>query len=166
MAATYEPISTQTLGAAAGTITFSSIPATYTDLRFVLTGTCGTSGNIPKMTFNGITTTTYSRTDVWGVGSGAGGSTTGGTQTGILLGVGSQWWSTTPSVNQLDVFSYAGSTNKTVLYSLNSDNNGSGQVDYGVGLWRSTAAITSVTFTMPTNFQIGTTATLYGIKAA
>ena len=36
MPATYEPIATTTLGSAATNITFSSIPATYTDLRLVL----------------------------------------------------------------------------------------------------------------------------------
>jgi hypothetical protein len=33
MAKTYEPIATTTLGSAAASITFSSIPATYTDLN-------------------------------------------------------------------------------------------------------------------------------------
>jgi hypothetical protein len=36
MATTYEPIATTTLGTAAAFITFSSIPATYTDLRLVV----------------------------------------------------------------------------------------------------------------------------------
>jgi hypothetical protein len=36
MPATYEPIATTTLGTAAAFITFSSIPATYTDLRLVI----------------------------------------------------------------------------------------------------------------------------------
>ena len=41
--ATYEPIATQTLASAAASITFSSIAATYTDLRLVLT--CTTKGS-------------------------------------------------------------------------------------------------------------------------
>jgi hypothetical protein len=36
MATTYEKIATTTLGTAAATFTFSSIPATYTDLRLVV----------------------------------------------------------------------------------------------------------------------------------
>ena len=74
---------------------------------------------------------------------------------------------TTPHFLLVDVFSYAGSTNKTCLMEISHDRNGSGYVERAVGLWRSTAAITSVTITLNTgNMAIGTTATLYGIKNA
>ena len=66
----------------------------------------------------------------------------------------------------LDIFSYTGSTNKTVLVTNSVDQNGSGQVGRVVGLWRNTAAITTITLSDSSNFAIGTTATLYGIKAA
>ena len=68
MPTTYEPIATQTLGSAAATITFSSIPATYTDLRLVLVGTSTISAN-PKINFNSDTATNYSQTILSGNGS-------------------------------------------------------------------------------------------------
>jgi len=49
-----------------------------------------------------------------------------------------------------------------------ADQNGSGVVANIVGLWRNTAAITSINLSTLSayNFNIGTTATLYGIKNA
>jgi hypothetical protein len=72
---------------------------------------------------------------------------------------------TTPNVLiTADIFSYAGSTFKTCLNSYSSDNNGSGYAGRLVGLWRSTAAITQVSLLVTgSNFNAGTTATLYGI---
>jgi hypothetical protein len=70
---------------------------------------------------------------------------------------------------EADIFSYAGSTNKTVLNKVATDKNGSGGVEYNVGLWRSTSAITSISLTLEASaqdFPVGTTATLYGILKA
>jgi hypothetical protein len=68
----------------------------------------------------------------------------------------------------LDLFSYAGSTFKTGFLSGANDNNGSGDVDQAVGLYRSTSAISSITLSNQASllFDVGTTATLYGIKNA
>jgi len=66
-----------------------------------------------------------------------------------------------------DIFSYAGSTFKTGLMETSADLNGSGQVIRSVGLWQNTAAITSIKLEVQThNWNIGTIATLYGIKNA
>jgi hypothetical protein len=153
-------IASQTLGSAAATITFSSIPATYTDLRLVLNGSLSASTSL-RMQFNGITVN-YSSTHIDGNGSSAiSGRVTGATR--ITLNIAS-----IPSALKFlvtsDIFSYAGSTSKTCLNTLNFDANGSGNVSYQVGLQQSTAAITSILlFPSSGNFEIGTTATLYGI---
>ena len=163
MATTYEPIATTTLGSAASSITFSSIPSTYTDLRLIVTGTPAAASR-GSLVFNGDTATNYSRTTLNGDGTTAT-SSRATSAAYILLGLTDsaaiQFW-------QSDIFSYAGSTNKTVLGIVSSDNNGSGFTTSQVGLWRSTSAITSVTFKTydGANFNAGTTATLYGIKAA
>jgi hypothetical protein len=166
MAATYEPIATQTLGSAAPSITFSSIAASWTDLRVVFIGTESTAGfNHAKIQFNSDTASNYSMTYLQGFGSSAA-SAKNTSITSIRLdeyGLSNTY----PSLMTADIFSYAGSTYKTVLISTAEDYNGSGGVEAKVALWRSTSAITSIyIFNSASNFAVGTTATLYGIKAA
>lgn len=159
MPTTYEPIATTTLGTAGSTITFSSIPATYTDLTLVLF--CLTAGYDTHIRFNGDTGTNYSATILRGNGSAASSSrTTSAAQIYLNFNASS------PALFIVDVFSYAGSTNKTLLINSNEDANGSGTVERRVGLWRNTTAINSITLTHGGNFSIGTTATIYGIKNA
>jgi hypothetical protein len=56
---TYVAIAEQTLGTAAASVTFSSIPGTYTDLVLVLS-VQDASGNTFALQFNGDTSTNYS----------------------------------------------------------------------------------------------------------
>lgn len=155
-------IATQTLSSTASTITFSSIPGTYTDLRLVILGISGTSTNI-ALRFNSDTGSNYSRTRIIGDGSAAT-STIAINDTEIDLNR-ENLSTTLPSLYTVDIFSYAGSFNKTLLASVNEDRNGSGSVVRTTGLWRNTSAITSILVTTLSGdtFGIGTTATLYGI---
>ena len=165
--ATYEPIATTTLGADTSNITFSSISSSYTDLKLVVTAFQNSGGSVwLALQFNGDTATNYSFTRVYGNGTSAASSTTG---TLAQMRTGFVYPSTTiPALCIANIFSYAGSTNKTVLSQVPNDANGAGQVNYSVGLWRSTSAITSIKilFEGGTNLLAGSTATLYGIKAA
>ena len=159
--ATMVPIATQTLGSAAASITFSSIPGTYTDLRLVLNvaGYNQTPSSNPVMQFNSDNATNYSYTNLAGSGS-AGGTTSYVPIAAFSVGTAAQAYS-----YFIDIFSYAGSTNKTVLSQAAYDSNGAGYVELIVGLWRSTSAITSITVKMlsSTTFSTGTIATLFGI---
>ena len=167
MATTYEPIATTTLGTANATITFSSIPSTYTDLRIIFnakltaTGSTTTSSNVR---FNSDTGANYSYTYVCGNGS-TGSSGAINTTSAYLIetpNVASIWGLTT-----IDIFSYAGSTNKTALATCSADQNGSGILTRNVALWRSTSAINSVSLIASSStWAVGTTATLYGILKA
>ena len=159
MPATYEPIATTTLGSAASSITFSSIPSTYTDLRLVFQQL--SSGVQSVLWFNGDTSNNYSYTVLYGSGSSAG-SFRGSLTIPLHLSSGANTFYT------VDFFSYAGSTYKTVLTTTNEDSNGSGYVGNSVGLWRSTSAINQIQISTngSGNWNAGTTATLYGIKAA
>ena len=167
MPSTYEPIATSTLGSAAASITFSSIPATYTDLRFTLvvnTTTTGSEGI--RLQYNNDTSTNYSDTYLSGNGSSAVSGRDTSASYIILHYDGTS--TTIPTFYFGDVFSYAGSTFKTALTGSSEDKNGSGNVTRNVGLWRSTSAITTLKLGNAGggNFNAGTIATLYGIKNA
>ena len=165
MPSTYEPIATTTLGSAAASITFSSIPATYTDLRLVLSGTVTVGGYGFYARFNSDSGTNYSRSNLFGDGSSAG-TNAAVTNTSTPYQSQSGMSSTVPTLYEFDIFSYAGSTYKTMLSKASEDKNGSGTVALFVTLWRSTSAINSVSFINGNTFAAGTTATLYGIKNA
>ena len=163
--ATYEPIATQTLASAAASITFSSIAASWTDLRLVLWSTTVTAAAGVFCRFNSDTATNYSQTNLYGTGA-AVGSAKGTNVAYIDFDAATGGNSTTlPTLYTFDIFSYAGSTYKTGLLTNNGDRNGSGYPALEVALWRSTSAITTILL-YPTsgNFASGTTATLYGIK--
>jgi hypothetical protein len=169
MPATYDKIATTTLGSANATITFSSIAATYTDLRLVFnnTGASATGVGTPTMRFNSDTASNYSITRIAGQGTVAA-ATSDASQTVMNLASYTAPQTTVPLLITVDLFSYAGSTNKTCLITYNNDYNGGGSVEYAVGLYRSTSAITSISITSAgaSTWSTGTIATLYGILKA
>lgn len=166
MALTYEPIATTTLGSSSASITFSSIPSTYTDLRIIFVGT-GSSTSSKRLRFNSDSGANYSSMNLTGDGTSA---TSGGYTSDTSI----RWASlltdstTIPILGTIDIFSYTGSTYKTVLFNTSSDQNGSGYTLTGVGIWMSTSAITSITllYNDASTYNTGTIATLYGIKSA
>lgn len=167
--ATYEPIATTTLTGSQANITFASL-GSYTDLRLIVVArtTFATNNDTFIIRFNSDTGNNYSTT--WLNGSGAAASSARNSTIGYINGPyvpGTTVTANTFSYGQVDIFSYSGNTNKTCLVTGSQDLNGSGNVYRAVGLWRSTAAITSVIiYGENGSFATGTTATLYGIKSA
>lgn len=167
-AKTYVPIATQTLGSAAASITFSSIPSTYTDLRLIVVASSSVSTNL-YLQVNNDTGTNYSFINMYGK-NGATGSNSGQNQN-QFNGTPFNGLSTTiPEMFMVDVFSYA-NTNvfKTCLISSVEDNNSAtvSTIEQSVQMWRNTAAINTIKlYTSTGTLNSGTTATLYGIKAA
>jgi hypothetical protein len=165
MATTYDKIASTTLGSAASTITFSSIASSWTDIKLILTGTSSTGGAV-ILRFNSDTGSNYSNTQLYGVFSavysGAQTSQTSGNLTVFGLDT------TTPNFIEADIFSYAGSTYKTVLNTFSNDLiSGTKGIAKVINLWRSTSAITRIDLILNGgNFSTGTIATIYGIKAA
>ena len=167
MATTYEKIATTTLSSSSSLITFSSIPATYTDLRVIVNYlSVGTTNLALRINSNANVGGIYSDTYLRGIGTAA----QSGRDTSVTLFdfLGYYGASTTvPAFDTIDIFSYAGSTYKTLLWTEANDLNGTGQVYSAVGLWQSTAAITDLYLRAAnSNFAAGTTATLYGILKA
>ena len=173
----FESIATVTVGAGgASTITFSSIPQTYTHLQLrclTRSGTGSTSWQslVFNSTFNSGTTG-YANHFIKGNGSSA-------TSTAELLGnrinfgetMGGTGLSDTFGVAIIDILDYANTNkNKTLRFLQGWDANGSGAVFFESGLWQSTNAITAI-YVGPENFGGASYAqyshfALYGIKSA
>jgi len=160
----YEVISTQTLGSAAATVTFSSIPQTYTDLVLIVNHSVTTGNPSIHGRFNSDTGSNYSRTRLLGNGSAAS-SARGTSQTflGLSTGVGSS--TTVEGIMICNILNYANAT--TYKTCLTRNNAASLGTEASVTLWRSTASVTSVeVFVDASTFVAGSTFTLYGVKAA
>jgi hypothetical protein len=153
---TYVALDKKTIGTAASTVTFTSIPSTYTDLIVIFSG-IGTTTDFFSIRLNGDTGSNYSLTDLYGNGSNAY-STRQTNQTKI---------SRNECVGQsnaiININNYANTTTyKTTLARSNAAGDGAFAV---VGLWRSTAAINSISLIHDgSSFATGSTFSLYGIK--
>ena len=165
MTATYEKIATTTLGSNAANITFSSISSAYTDLVIILNGAFTTAETI-GVQFNSDTGSNYSSTILAGDGSSAS-SGRNTNQTGLTVGTNGYWTTSIIANSILNIQNYSNTT--TYKTMLSRSNNASVGLDAIVGLWRNTAAINAIKlygFYSGHSFITGTTATLYGIKAA
>ncbi len=162
---TYTPIASTTLGTATNSVTFSSIPSTYTDLVFIASIQPSGAAFMGYGQFNGDTGSNYSETLLYGTGSTAG-SARESNRPNLYFGNWTTGNSTTaPTSYIINIMNYSNTTtNKTVL-SRSAD--AGTETNAVVNLWRSTAAINSFRFYLnANNFVAGSTFTLYGIKAA
>jgi hypothetical protein len=158
---TYTPIATTTLVSAAASYTFSSIPSSYTDLVLVINANITSGSEDAAIQFNGDTGTNYSRTVVFADSINGALSVRSTSQSRISVA----GFSSTIGNAIIQVQNYSNTTtNKTALCRGNL----TGQGTYAIaGLWRNTAAITSITVgTTGSTWTAGSTFTLYGIAAA
>ena len=163
MTATYEKIATTTLGSAQATVTFTSITGTYTDLVLITNSATGSNDIDMYIQVNSDTASNYSWTRLLSTGSSA--LSSRGSNSSLGYRVGNMSGSNVGQNNVIVQFqNYSNTTTfKTVL---TRGNNSANLVEAFVGLWRSTSAITSMDIkTQSGNFSIGSTFTLYGIKA-
>lgn len=172
MANTYTLISSNVLASSAASVTFSAIPATYTDLvvRYSMRSTNANNGPSNQLVrFNGSSAANYSQTTLLGISS-TPLSTRETNETRFLTyAVGGGSTSNTFSNNEIYIPNYAGSTNKVASNFDVSENNSSTDFQWGVGvrayLRSVTAAITSITIDgNGDNIASGSSFYLYGIK--
>lgn len=176
----YDALATVTLSTSASSITFSGIPQGYKHLqirllnRFIASGDYGYGG----VRFNGDTGTTYDYHHLYGVGGG---------QALAYAAINQNWMraaSVIPGDAMLtnnfgvaiyDILDYSSSSKLKTVRSFNGfDNNGTGGtdtikgfIDFGSGLWRNTAPITSITLgDSGGTYDLAqySTAALYGVK--
>jgi hypothetical protein len=158
---TYTQIASTTLGSAAASVTFSSIAGTYTDLILIVAGKDVTSYAGAQLQFNGDTGNNYSQTILYGDGAAAQ-SIRGSNVAQMNIGLASN---TGMPNNIFQIMNYANST--TYKTALGRGNVTDQTLRIGVGLWRNTAAITSVTALVAGDqWATGATFSLYGITAA
>jgi hypothetical protein len=161
---TYEAIFTETLASAQASVTFSSIPGTYTDLVLIVShlGTLATAE--ARIQLNSDTGSNYSWTQLYGNGSSAA-SYRASSATSLPLLPNEASSTTVPSSMIVNLQNYSNTTtNKTVLYRGNVT---SLATSANVGLYRSTSAITAINvFTNVSTFAAGSTFSLYGIASA
>jgi len=144
----YTSIATQTVGSGgAASITFSSIPSTYTHLQLRIFAQTSRSGAITdgmNIQFNGDTGSNYSQH--WLQGNGSAVTSYGyASQTRGWLG-GSGGASGYFSANIVDILDYTNTNKyKTHRCLMGTDANGSGLIEIGSGVWLNTSAITSFT---------------------
>ena len=168
----YDSIATSTVGSGGvSTITFSSIPSTYThlQLRFITRNNrSGQSVDASNIKANGDGGANYANHRVQGDGAtptASGGSSLGAaifaqtpasTATAGLFGAG-----------VIDILDYANTNKYKTFRTLSGfDANGSGYVGLYSGLWQSTSAINSLTISSNdgSGFLEYTSFALYGIK--
>jgi hypothetical protein len=167
----FESIATTTLGTTAASITFSSIPATYTHLqiRMIARDTRAVTLEGFVVQFNSDTAGNYSDHSVYGDGSSAAAyANTSATFMSPYAIASANATANVFGVSVIDILDYANTNKyKTIRALTGVDNNGSGALGLASGNWRNTAAITSVTV----GAQVGTwvansSFALYGIRSA
>jgi hypothetical protein len=166
MANTYTLINSNTVGSGgAASVTFSSIPATYTDLLVVASARSSVDGDTIYLRFNS-NTSSYSARQLFGSGASASSNTPGETDIGIC---GYTTTTTASTFGNLSVYvpNYASSNNKSWSCDSVQEANVTSTVysNLVAGRWANTAAITAFTMGAKTgSFNQYSTFYLYGIK--
>ena len=177
MPSTYELIKGETIGSAAASYTFTAIPSTFTDLVVRLNTKFATTTNSATGYFkiNGTGGNLYSVTRINALNGSFSVTSDRASNANEIQGfpnIGS-------AVANADVFtpweiyipSYTASQNKPISGISFAEQNNTTGFDWtqpNAGLWRSTAAITSLTFYpgSGTDFVSGSSFYLYGVKSS
>jgi hypothetical protein len=169
MANTFELIASSTVGSGgASTITFSSIPSTYTDLALKLSVRSNSAGfREVWVNPNGSSANGTSRI-LQGSGSAASSYTATRYQ---VFGATNPTGSTSNTFSSIDFYipNYAGSANKSLSADGVGENNATeAYAELSASLWSITSAITSldIVLSASASFVEYSTAYLYGVKNA
>jgi hypothetical protein len=154
----YVALATVTLGSAASTVTFSSIPATYKDLILIVSSFTGSTNNVSVVRVNGDSGTNYSRVQMIGDGSITPSFAGGGENAFYGSYFGS---STAPSSNVYQFMDYSATDkHKTVLMRTDIDT----RTMASANRWANTNAINTISLAPNSgNFNSGSTFSLYGV---
>jgi hypothetical protein len=161
----FESIATVSGTGSSATVTFSSIPSTYSILQ-IRCNWFSTASNNPYMRFNGDTAGNYSWTHLYGEGAGATALQNNSTSAAFIYW-GLSGDSNTPNSAIIDINNYA-STSKTKVAKIfaGQDYVSAGEIAHWAGVWNnSSTAINSISLTTGVgNISATSTFALFGIK--
>jgi hypothetical protein len=170
MASTYTLISSQVLASSAASVTFSSIPATYTDLVLRMS-VRGSSNNLStRIRWNSDSSALYSLTDLIGQGSTVLNNTyANNTEIDTTRTNQANNTFTANTFTSIEVYlpSYTSTTSKPSSSISAAENNSAtiANIDVMAQLYRGTSAVSSAyVFASVGTFDIGSSFYLYGIK--
>lgn len=164
-ATSFESIATVNVGAGGPyTITFSSIPSTYKHLQVRAIAKFSSADNM-IIRMNSDTGNNYAYHYLFGSGSAA--SSSGGSSANSIIATYDPSATSTYAGIVLDILDYANTSKyKTTRMLTGIDTNGGGNVALYSGLWQSTSAISTLTFTTynANNMSQYSSFALYGVK--
>ena len=175
MAATYNLIASQVLGSNTSSVTFSSIPQTYSDLIIKQSGRSDYASVLdnPTLQYNSDTTSTSSYIQIRGANSTVQSyktqnNTYPNTDIGLLDAANNT--ASTFSSTEIYIPNYTlGSNTQSSVFSVSENNATTGYyISLQSALWRGTSAITTITFRTQygTNFVTNSSFYLYGLKSS
>jgi hypothetical protein len=168
----FESIATVTVGSGgASSISFTSIPSTYKHLQIRWLARSSDAASVVNLTtqLNGDTGSNYAWHRIFGNGTsvGAGGSAT---QTNAIIGqiTGASTSANIFGVGVLDILDYSNTNKYKTIRALTGQEDNSGTTNSNIqlwsGLWQSTNANSSITFSSGGGFAQYSSFALYGIK--
>ena len=172
MANTYVLISSTVLSSGQNTVTFSSIPSTYTDLVVRCSVRTSNASNLDRLaiTINSDSNTNYSDTEITGTGSAASsGRTSNGIYSDDIYINAANYTASTFSSVEIYIPNYTSTSSRPFSVFSTTENNGTTSYIRGSAqLYRGSSAISSLSFFPPssgsTNFITGSSFYLYGVK--
>ncbi len=164
----FESIATISGTGSSGTVTFTSIPSTYTHLQLRCFFDSNANNGGFYIQLNSDTGNNYSWHTLLGNIAEA---TVQGYASQPNISAGTFWWGVQagfPSVSIIDILDYKNTNKYKVMRALaGQDKNASihGSVGLASGLWQNTSAVNSITaFLSGNNFTTASSFALYGIK--
>jgi hypothetical protein len=156
---TYTPLATVTLGSAAASVTFSSIPATYRDLVIVFDASITSGATADYQVLLNSSTTTYNQSYTYGNGTTISGFTESNLSYAPLGRA-----STAKGVQVWNFMDYSANDRHKII--LDRGNAAGADLLMRSVRWNNTSVITSIQIALPgTTIAAGTTVNLYGIAS-
>lgn len=160
----YDSIATAYGTGSSGTISFTSIPSTFTHLQLRVYGGVATTATSSSFVYFNNDTTAANYASHFLRGNGAGAATAGAATADATL-FDNNGVSASPMVAIVDILDYANSSKNKTSRALNGyDANGSGRVTLQSQVWLSTSAINRLDIVASQNWGTYSSFALYGVK--